>query len=247
MYDEHTKIGLLVLRQHLGVPYRELCLMLPSLRAWRGRVPDHSTLVKFSGRVGQGVLEAVLRATASMLCGCGMTVAVDSTGFSCSSASRHFTRRLVEMGQGEGMGHAGTSRKRFLKASLAVDTGTLVVLACDCVDSRHTDVRRMTHVVDGLVDGGYGISYVVADKGYDVEYVHREVSERLGARAFIPPRSSASPARASSTRVRTSGFHRGLMRSELDLGVYARRALVETVNSMVKRKMGGRRRPGARR
>ena len=69
MYDEHTKIGLLVLRQHLGVPYRELCLMLPSLRAWRGRVPDHSTLVKFSGRVGQGVLEAVLRATASMLCG----------------------------------------------------------------------------------------------------------------------------------------------------------------------------------
>ena len=92
----------------------------------------------------------------------------------------------------------------------------------------------MTHVVDG----GYGISYVVADKGYDAEYVHREVSERLGARAFIPPRSSASPARAGSTRVRTSGFHRGLMRSELDLGVYARRALVETVNSMVKRKMG---------
>jgi len=60
MYDDHLKMGLLVLRQYLDLSFRELCSVISSLKIWRGRVPDHSTLVKFSGRINAGLLDSVL-------------------------------------------------------------------------------------------------------------------------------------------------------------------------------------------
>ena len=47
--------------------------MLPSLRAWRGQVPDHFTLMRFSARVDPRLMRRVVGATASMMCGDGMT------------------------------------------------------------------------------------------------------------------------------------------------------------------------------
>ena len=235
MYDVHLKTGLLIIRQYLDVSFRELCSILSSLRAWKGGVPDHSTLVKFSRRVETGLLDRVLRAVAGILCGTDMTVAIDSTGFSCSNASRHFVKRLKEMSGGTV--YSGGNEKRFSKASLAVDTRTKMILACDCVDSGYADVKRMTFLVDDLADGGFSVRYVVADKGYDAEYVHVEIRTRLKAEAFIPVRKN-EPARMESSRVSTKGFNRGRMKFFFNERIYGRRALVETVNSMIKRKMG---------
>jgi transposase len=235
MYDDHLKIGLLVLKQYLHVSFRELCSMMPSIKIWKGRVPDHSTLVKFSLRLDANVMDRVLWAVAHMLCGEGLTAAVDSTGFSFSNASRHFVKRLRELGNGADT--ADSTRKRFAKVSLAVDTDTKMILACDCVDSRHADVKRVSFLVDDLVDGEFGVKYVVADKGYDAEYVHVGIMERLNAGSFIPIRK-IEPARIESTRVTTKGFNRGRMKFFFDKEVYNKRSQAETVNSMVKRKMG---------
>jgi len=225
------KIGALIIRQYLDVSFRELCSILSSLKAWNGRIPDHSTLVKFSSRVDTGSLDKVLQAVAGMLYGRGITAAVDSTGFSCSGASRHFVKRLKEMNS------TGSVRRGFSKASLAVDTDIKMILACDCVGSEHADVKRMTFLVDDLVEGGFNIRCVVADKGYDAEYVHVEIKERLNAVAFIPVRK-IEPARIESKKVTTKGFNRGRMKFFFDQGTYDRRFQVETVNSMIKRKMG---------
>jgi len=187
LYDDRVKIGLLVLRQHLDVSFRELCSILSSLKVWIGRVPHHSTLVKFSKRIDTELLDKVLWMIAHMLCGRDMTVAVDATGFSCSNASRHFVKRLKEIGGKTTYGN--DARRGFSKASFAVDTDTKAILACDCIDSNHADVKRMTYLVDDLVDGGFSIGTVVADKGYDAEYVHVEIHERLNAEAFIPIRN----------------------------------------------------------
>ena len=178
------KIGLLALKQYLDVSFRELCSMLSSFKVWRGRVPDHSTLVKFSKRLDTGLLDRVLWVMAHMLCGPDMIVAVDATGFSCSNASRHFVKRLREMGSD--ITYANGVRKGFSKASLAVDTDTKMILACDCVDSNHADVKRMTFLIDDLTRSGFSIASIIADKGYDAEYVHVEIRERLGVKAFIP-------------------------------------------------------------
>jgi transposase len=235
LYDVHLKTGLLVLKQYLDVSYRELCSIVSSLKIWRGRVPDHSTLVKFSKKVSAEVLDKVLRSIARKVCGKDMTVAVDSTGFSCSNASVYFIKRLKEMGTG--ISYSKSTRRGFSKASFAVDVSTKMILACDCVDSCHADVRRIPYIIDDLAEGGFSVKCVVADKGYDAEYVHVDIRERLKADAMIPLRK-IEPARIEGTRVRTSGFNRGMMKFAFDKEEYNKRSQVETVNSMVKRKMG---------
>ena len=74
-------------------------------------------------------------------------------------------------------------------------------------------------------------------KGYDAEYVHVDIHERLGAKVFIPI-WEIEKARIETSRVKTSGFNRGRMKYYFDKDIYNLRSLVGTVNSMVKRKMG---------
>jgi hypothetical protein len=159
-----------------------------------------------------------------------MVVAVDSTGFSLRNISRHMEKRVKEFG-------AVRKKKDFVKTTYSVDTDSLMILSCDCTDQHSHDVKRMAYAVSSLVRGGFGVGCVVADKGYDAEYVHRDIHERLGADAMIPIRKTEQ-ARIETSRVKTSGFNRGRMKFFFNEKIYNLRSLVETVNSMVKRKMG---------
>jgi hypothetical protein len=95
----------------------------------------------------------------------------------------------------------------------------------------------MTYLIDDLAESAFSISFVVADKGYDAEYVHREIRERLHAETMIPLRNMAKPSKGESTK-KARGFYRGVMKHCFDKGIYSRRSQIETVNSMIKRKMG---------
>ena len=128
-------------------------------------------------------------------------------------------------------------QRGFSKASFAVDTNTKMILACDCVDSNHADVKRITYLIDDLAGSEFSISYVVADKGYDAEYVHKEIWERLDAKTMIPIRNMSKPSKGDTSK-KARGFNRRLMGCNFDKTAYNRRPLVETVNSMIKRKMG---------
>jgi hypothetical protein len=176
-------------------------------------------------------LENIMQEIAGAVCTGEMTVAVDSTGFSLTNISRHMEKRVKEF--------KTEKRKRdFVKTTYSVDTCTKMILSCDCADQHSHDVKRMEYAVGSLVRGRFSVKYVVADKGYDAEYVHLDIKERLGAEAFIPVRAMAEPARSGSSKIRTKGFNRGRMKFFFDKDVYNLRSLVETVNSMVKRKMG---------
>jgi hypothetical protein len=54
---------------------------------------------------------------------------------------------------------------------------------------------------------------------------------------MIPVREMAKPSRGDTTK-KARGFSRGMMGCHFDKEIYNLRSLVETVNSMVKRKMG---------
>ncbi|MCL2031975.1 MAG: transposase [Methanomassiliicoccaceae archaeon] len=110
-----------------------------------------------------------------------MVVAIDSTGFSLTNISGHMEKRVREFG-------VRREKKDFVKTTFAVDTDTKMILSCDCTDKHSHDIKRMEYTVTSLVRGGFGIRCVVADKGYDAEYVHRDIHERLGADAMIPIR-----------------------------------------------------------
>ena len=76
------------------------------------------------------------------------------------------------------------------------------------------------------------IECLSADAGYDSESNHRFARERCGVRTLIPAkhgRPTDKPAR---------GHYRRLMQTRFDKSKYHRRAQVETVISMIKRRQG---------
>jgi len=231
---------MLILRQHLDVSYEELTDMLASMNRVRRElriryIPDPSTLRKFSKRLNANILDKVLWFTAKMMCNDGLMVAVDATGFTCSNASRHYVRRLREL---KGMTYSEAPVRGYEKMTIAVDTSTLSILAADSCPSNVSDFRCIEPVADDMREAGYDVRCVIADKGYDSEQVHRYLREHLNCETLIPVRRMSEPAVSGSKRRRTSGFYRGLMKFFFDPVTYKRRLIVESVNSMIKRKMG---------
>jgi hypothetical protein len=72
----------------------------------------------------------------------------------------------------------------------------------------------------------------VADKGYDAERHHKLVRDELNALSIIPARNQDVPP------YRTKGKYRKQMKRGYDKDIYNQRVLVETVNSVVKRRFG---------
>ena len=65
-YSDHVKIGSLVLRRFVGGSYEDIVQLLPSMKgimrsANMNRIPDPSTLWKFTGRLDYGILENILQ------------------------------------------------------------------------------------------------------------------------------------------------------------------------------------------
>lgn len=141
----------------------------------------------------------------------GQVVALDATGFSTSTKSEYYTWRID-----------GARHRSFVKTSVLVDTRTLAVLACRTHIMPRSEIRDAYQLAP-LVQA----RHFVADKAYDGEQLH-ELLAQAGVQAHIP------------TRVRA---HRGFWRMKnarrFRQHIYGRRALVETVNSVVKRRFGG--------
>ena len=239
IYGDRWKFGLLVLKECLDVSYEDLVRMLPSFKGvmdagGASRIPHKDTLRKFSGRLPDGLLDKAVGETARLLCGPDVVMAVDGTGFSMSNASRHFVRRLKQFGTEQQV------VRDFAKASFAVDTKSLVIIACDVASSRCGDVKRFSPLLEKVTGTGVGVSKVLADKGYDSEQAHEDARRILGedVETVIPVRKKEPKSVKTAWRSVPKGWYRRAMYRDFDADTYAFRSLVETVNSMVKRKMG---------
>jgi hypothetical protein len=151
-------------------------------------------------------------------------VALDSTGLDLGRASRYFVRR-----QGE---RAARRYRGYAKLELAVDTASHLVVGSLEGRGPRPDADRFVPLL-GEAMANVRPARVVADAGYDSEANH-EHARGLGAPAFIPAavgRPSARP---------PAGRHRRRMRARLDkrYGGYGQRWQAESVNSMVKRRLG---------
>ena len=239
IFGDRWKFDLLVLKEFLDLSYEDLVKVLPSfsgvLKAGgASRIPHKDTLRNFSGRLPEGLLDMVIGETARLLCGTDVIAAVDSTGFSESNASRHFVKRLKYFGTEENV------VRDFAKATLVADVKSFAVISCDVVDSHHADVKRFAPVLETASNSDMNISKVVADKGYDSEQAHTDARGILGPdiETVIPARNKEPKSARQASRNVPKGWFRRQMFQDFDKAVYALRCLVETVNSMVKRKMG---------
>ena len=73
---------------------------------------------------------------------------------------------------------------------------------------------------------------LLADAGYDAEWVHCLAREDLGIRTIIPPKIGRPTDKAPT------GYYRRVMSQRIHLTSYGQRWQVETTISMIKRRLG---------
>jgi hypothetical protein len=152
---------------------------------------------------------------------------MDSTGFEAHHVSHYFVRRRA---QGSDKWE-NTTYRRFPKLALVADCSNHMILAATPGRGPGPDI---THFESALLQA-YGrgrLQTLLADAGYDAEWVHQLARDEMDIRTFIPAQIGRP------TDKRPSGHYRAWMAAHLEQTRYTQRWQVETVASMIKRRLG---------
>lgn len=186
-------------------------------------VPDYTTLYRFMKRLGLKVLDQILADTVACLparSSAGAEIAVDGTGLSSGSISTYFVKRT------------GTGpRRHYLKLVVAVDVGKLAITA----QVAHMGPTNDTASLPGLVEKTRAmgpVRLVLADAEFDSRQNHDYIRNVAGAMSVIPATRSKVMGRATGIREE--------MQRNFPKKLYSRRGLVETVFSVIKRKLSAK-------
>ena len=208
------------LREHSELRW---ALRLPS-------VPDHTTLYGFLKRLDEQKINQALGEAARRLGAGGhrrgrARVAVDATGLAQGAISTFFVRRLYH--------HTGQPLpwRHWLKWLVTVDVDRQIILAPAARTGPWNDCANLPLWVEAANQVA-PIGLVLADAEFDSERNHTYIRQQLGARSIIPAKRGKKTWRIQGVRAE--------MRRAFPRRPYARRALVETVFSTVKRKLSAR-------
>ena len=236
LYTDQQHVVLLALRQHFRKSYRDFCQTLEvcteileelGLRM----VPHWATLQKFSRRADARRLERLLLAYLEEARLRVLHLAVDSTGFSSTSASTYYTRVLEDRKSELGGHRRGILTRRYMKQTMAVETRKRLIVAVKFRRGPSNDSLDFPRVLKKVLPAQLPVKLVLADKGYDAESNHEYAQEVLGARTMIP-------VRYRGPGIRMGGRYRRRNLRAHDEDAYHQRAKEETVFSVEKRKMG---------
>src|SRR2546422_2180700 len=234
-YTQPQLFACLVIKAFLKTDYRGICRILQEWAELRevlrlAKIPHFTTLQKASERLLRA--RRVRRLLSITIQRCYKRkrkierAALDSTGFSCGHASLYYTRRRA------GGGKIPVFYKRYAKLELAADCATHLILAAIAGRGPRVDIDRFVPLLDQALDRVL-LDTVLADAGYDSEPNHRHAREIRGVRSYIPP------LHGRPTPKLPTGRYRRQMKQRLtkDYGSYGQRWQVETVNSMIKRRI----------
>lgn len=234
-FTQHQLFACLVLKVFLKTDYRGVVAHLldcPSLVATLGlsRVPHYTTLQKASQRLLVSVpAKRLLNATVREHLGRKRRIAraaIDSTGLDSSAASAYFVNRRRYVG-----GPWKTVvYHRYPKLSLVCDVDSHFIIACQTARGPKVDIKEFQPLVTEAL-ARVRLSQLAADAGYDSEANHRFARQECRIRSIIPP------TRGRPTEKPASGRYRRLMQTRFDLAAYRSRVQVETVMSMIKRRL----------
>ena len=238
LYTDHQHVVLLALRQHFRKSYRDFCEMIEVCTAILDelglrRVPHWTTLHKFSKRANTRRLERLLLGFLEEARVRVLYLAVDSTGFSSTSASTYYTRVLELRKSKLGGRRRGVLTRRYLKQTVAVETRKQLIVAVKFRRGPANDSPDFVWTLKKVRPAELPVKLVVADKGYDAESNHEYAQDVLGARTAIPVRAASRP------KIKMRGKRRKRQAKDFAQGEYdGHRPKVETVFSVEKRTMG---------
>jgi hypothetical protein len=227
-FTQRQLLSCLVLKAYLKTTYRGLIEILKvsdRLRECLGltrKLPHFTALQKFSGRsqvvnIVQTIIGRV--AGAALVQTPAPTVAMDSTGLATTTASAYFEQRR------------GKRFRRWVKVSVVVICGSLLPLAVVLDWGPSNDRVQVPELLRQAQAAGRA-GQLLADAGYDAEWIHVQCRERWGVESLIAP----SGQRADGTR---KGKWRAQMSPDhLQVRGYGKRWAVESFFSGLKRTMG---------
>jgi Transposase DDE domain/Transposase domain (DUF772) len=196
-------------------------------------VPDYTTVYRFLRRLPDDAIEKGLGETVRRLRQSGrhgrVSAAVDGTGLAPQAISTYFLRRVEQHSGGK------THYKHYLKWLVIADVQQQILLAQRARQGPWIDTRALPGLVDAAAQH-VPLGLVLADAEFDSEANHRHIRQRWGAQSIIP----AQPRRGVP-----KGILRGKMHRRFPQKRYGQRAKIETIFSVVKRKLSARA-PGRR-
>jgi hypothetical protein len=235
VFTQHQLFACLVLKTFWKADYRGVVQQLadnPSLVELLGlkRVPHWTTLQKAARRLLTSPhVRALLDGTVRRHLGRRRRArrsAVDSTGLDLSAASGYFVRRR----QRAGFPWKTVVYRHFAKLSVVCDVDTHFILAFRDGRGPKPDVGEFQSLLADALRR-VKLTRITADAGYDSEPNHRYARDQCGVRTVIPPKHGRPTTKPAS------GRYRRLMQTHFDDTAYTDRVQVETVISMLKRRL----------
>jgi len=238
-FTQPQLLACLVLKEFARLDYRGLSAHFadhPDLGAQIGlkAVPHFTTFQKAAQRLlaatpGRRMFDAVLeQAWKDRVRRLRVPLAaIDGTGLESRHVSRYFTKRQADGNPGGDRTYA-----HFPKVVFVVDCGSHMILSAVPGRGPATDLVQFGLAFSQAVRRAR-IDTLLADADFDAEWLHKAVRSH-GVRTIIPPtrgRPSDKPPAGRWRRVMKQRFAR-LKRK------YGQRWQVETVNSMIKRRLG---------
>lgn len=235
-FTQHQLFACLVLKVFLKTDYRGLAAHLsdcPSLceAVELKRVPHFTTLQKAARRLLRSKhVDRLLDETVRRMMGRRRRVrlaAIDSTGMESRHASRYFIQRRSRQPNLR----QTTQYTRYPKLGMLVDCSSHLILGYLTDQGPKPDIQDLQPTL-GRTTARVRIEWLTADAGYDSESNHRLCREQHDIRSLIPPkhgRPTTKPAK---------GRYRRLMQTRFNKSRYGQRWQVETVVSMIKRRLG---------
>ncbi len=216
VFSVWEKITLLVLRQKLRMSYREFSefIEFAGLHEKLGlkRTPHYTTLQKFHSRIGN-IFDIMLLHTHKVVNLSLKLVGMDSSGFNLNNPSHYYCHRIDNV-----------KVKGFIKAGLISDLDKQLVIGQVITDKQFNDASTFKPLLAQALNQG-SVKIVTADKGYDSESNH-EYAHAHGIQSIIPIRRKAR---------RIKGFYRKQMNKNFQKKIYNKRAITETIFSVIKR------------
>lgn len=238
-FTQHQLVACLVLKEFFRTDYRGIMEILADSSDLRKaldleEVPHYTTLQKASHRfTDKRTIDRLLKQTiATAISSKAMKQpvalsALDSTGLESHYTSSYFVTRKAKGGEY----HQTTHYTTFPKVGIAMDCASFLVLAGAPSWGPSPDI---VHFKRALTDAAQKarIARIAADAGYDAEHAHVFARETLGITSIIPNRVGRP------TTKLPSGKYRRLMALRFDERRYGQRWMVETLNSMFKKRLG---------
>ena len=183
-------------------------------------IPHFSTLQKFFQRIPTYVWEFLLGRTFELFDVQIADVGIDASGYKQNHASQHYEHRVKRPFR----------RKRYIKHFLSADTTEQAIITSESWRSYVHDTKRFKPILK-KTRKRTKIRDATADKGFDSEANHKYAREEIGAKSIIPLRYRVSLGK-------TKGHYRRKLRRYFPNKRYHRRSIIETINSVEKRKFG---------